>query len=171
MRINLGHNTRLAVQWAVLLCAAALTACNQAATPPAAPPDTRAADEAAILKMDEAWNQAAATGKVDGWMKFYTDDVVLHPPNEPRSIGSAAARKSIESLFALPEIKISWKAEKVIVARSGDIGYLYGDYELSFKDKGKTISEKGKMVEIMHKQPDGAWKCAVDMWSPSAPAK
>ncbi len=171
MRSHLGLKTKMTLQCLGVLCAAALAGCSPAATTPATPPDTRAADEAAILKMDEAWNQAAATEKVDGWMKYYTDDVVVQPPNEPRAVGAAAARKGIEALFALPEVKISWKAEKVIVARSGEMGYLYGDYELSFKDKGKTITEKGKMVEIMHKQPDGSWKCGFDMWSPNAPAK
>jgi ketosteroid isomerase-like protein len=52
------------------------------------------------------------------------------------------------------------------MAASGDLGYTYGTYVLTSKDKdkdGKPIVEHGRYLTIWKKQKDGIWKVAVDM--------
>jgi len=61
------------------------------------------------------------------------------------------------------------------VAKSGELGYLYGTYSLAIKDLkgGPPIHDAGKLVEIWKKQADGKWKCIVDTYNsdlPVAPA-
>jgi ketosteroid isomerase-like protein len=59
----------------------------------------------------------------------------------------------------------------VEVAKSGDIAYLYGAYELTMNDaQGKPETDYGKNVEIWKKQPNGVWKCVVDTWNSDLPA-
>ncbi|MBI2687575.1 MAG: DUF4440 domain-containing protein [Acidobacteria bacterium] len=139
------------------------------------PPDTRAADEAAIRKLDEAWVKAAQTKSADAFVAYYAAGAVVLPPNDPIAASPETIKKAIDALMALPGMSISWKATKVEVSRSGDLAYLYGTYELTFKDdKGKPVSDHGKMVEIWKKQADGGWKCIVDTWNtdvPMAPPK
>ena len=148
-----------------------LAACNTA-PPPA--PDTRAADEAAVRKTDAAWVNAAKSRKVEDWVAFYSDDAVALPPNEKTAVGKETIRKLIGEMFAAPNVVIAWEPTKVEVAKSGDIAYLYGTYQMSWDDaSGKPVSDNGKMVEIWKKQADGSWKCIVDTWSsdlPPAPA-
>lgn len=59
---------------------------------------------------------------------------------------------------------LSWKPQFVDVARSGDLGYFYGVYQI--KDKsgadGKVI-EEGSYIRIWTKQPGGKWKVAIDL--------
>jgi ketosteroid isomerase-like protein len=138
---------------------------------PAATADTRADDEAAIRKADMDWANTAQSKQVDAWMTYYTDDVAVLPPNESMAIGTEQARKSIGGLLALPGLNLKWTPSKTGVARSGDLGYSYGAYEMTFNDpKGNPVSDKGKYVEVWKKQPDGKWKCAVDTFNSDLPA-
>lgn len=142
-----------------------LAACN---SQPAAP-DTKAAEEA-IRKADADWVKAAQTKKAEDWLAFYTEDVVVLPPNEKTLSGKDAVRKPIADMLATPGLVISWQPTKVEVAKSGDFAYLHGTYqETATGPDGKPISDQGKMLEIWKKQADGNWKCIVDTWSSDLP--
>jgi ketosteroid isomerase-like protein len=157
--------------WIGAVCALAMAACTPAPPVQQAQADTRAADEAAIRKADEDWLKAAQLKQVDPWVAFYADDAVVLPPNEKIATTKEAIRKSISELVSLPGLSIKWQLTKVEVAKSGDIGYGYGTYDLTLNDaKGKPVNDQGKILEIWKKQADGSWKCAVDTWSSDLPA-
>ena len=66
---------------------------------------------------------------------------------------------------------MSWKATRVEVAKSGDMAYLSGTYEVTMSDAGgKPVSDHGKYLEVWEKQADGKWKCGADGWSSDLPA-
>lgn len=133
-------------------------------------PDTQAA-EAAIRKADADWVRAAQTKKVEDWLAYYTDDAVALPANDKTAVGKENIRKPVAELLATPGLTISWQPTKVEVAKSGDLGYLYGTYEMTASGPdGKPVTEHGKMVEVWKKQADGSWKCIVDTWSSDMPA-
>jgi ketosteroid isomerase-like protein len=93
------------------------------------------------------------------------------PPNDKTVTGKGSIGKPIADLLALPGLSISWTPTKVEVAKSGDLAYLYGTYQLSITGPdGKPIDDHGKMLEIWKKQSDGNWKCIVDTWSSDLPA-
>jgi ketosteroid isomerase-like protein len=148
-----------------------LLGCTSAPQQPPAQPDTRAADEAAVRKTDADWAASAQSKQVDAWVAFYSDDAVVLPPNDNAATSKDSIRKAVGALLALPGLSVNWRAAKVEVARSGDIAYTQGSYELTMKDsKGKPMADHGKYVEVWKKQSDGSWKCAVDMWSSDLPA-
>ena len=153
----------------VIVCIAALAVrCAPPQAPPA--PDTRAADEKAIHDADVAWS-AAAAGGLDGFLSYYTDETAVMPPNEPISIGKEAARKSLDPLFKMPGFSVKWEPMKVEAARSGDIAFARGTYELTVNDaKGKPTTDHGKYLEVWRKQADGSWKCIVDTFNSDLPA-
>jgi ketosteroid isomerase-like protein len=137
---------------------------------PPAIPDTRAADEAAVRKADSDWTTAAQSKQVDAWVAFYSDDAVVLPPNDKPATSKDSIRKTVGDLLALPGLSVNWQATKVEVARSSDIAYTHGTYDLTTNNaKGKPMKDHGKYVEVWKKQPDGNWKCAVDMWSSDLP--
>jgi ketosteroid isomerase-like protein len=83
--------------------------------------------------------------------------------------GTPPANQS-PAFLATPGLKVSWKTTKVEAAKSGEIGYSYGTYEMTFNDaKGKPMSDRGKYLEVWKKQSDGTWKCAADMFSSDLP--
>jgi ketosteroid isomerase-like protein len=147
-----------------------LTGCN---TSQPAPRDSRAADEALVRKTDADWVKAAQSRKADDWVAFYSDDAVVLPPNDKTASGKESIHKLIADMFAMPNVAITWEPTKVEVAKSGDIAYLYGTYQMTWNDaSGKQLSDHGKMVEIWKKQPDGiAWKCILDSWNSDLPVE
>ena len=132
--------------------------------------DSHAADAAAIQALDEQWSATAAKNDLAGTVAFYSDDAVLLPPNAPIATGQKSIRESWAALLG-PNTAVSWKVSKAEVAKSGELGYLYGTYELSIKDPkgGPPVHDTGKLVEIWKKQADGKWKCIVDTYNSDLP--
>jgi uncharacterized protein (TIGR02246 family) len=142
------------------------------------PPDTRAADEAAIRDADIAWTKAAGAKQLDATLSYYADDGSVLPPNAPMATGKEAIRKVWVELLQAPGFSLNWQPVKVEVARSGDVGYSQGTYEMSMNDpKGQPMKDRGKYLVVWKKQADGNWKAVADMFSsdlppaPSPPAK
>ena len=146
------------------LIACSVSGCKETAREP-----DMGSEAEAIRALDAKWVMAGQSKNVDDWVAFYAEDATVLPPNEPVATSREAIRKSVIELLTLPGLSIDWKPTKIEVARSGEIGYLYGAYSLAWNDGGKRATDKGKNVEIWKKQPDGRWKCIVDTWNSDLP--
>ena len=135
-----------------------------------APPDTRAQDEAAIRAAETAWSAGINTKDVDKFVSYYSPDAVLLPPNGPTTTGAAPIHKAISDMLAMPGLSMTFKTSAVAVARSGDVAYSYGTYDMSMTGPdGKPMSDKGKYVTAWMKQGDGSWKATVDTFNSDTP--
>ena len=103
------------------LCAAmALAACAPPPAPaPSAPPDTRAADEAALRAIIKDWAAAAQAKDAAKFVSLYADDAVLMMAGAPDLRGLAAIREGIPAMMQDPAFALSFEADTVEVARSG----------------------------------------------------
>jgi len=145
------------------------TACQRQQTTTMA--DTRSADEATLKNLDAEWSKAAGAKDVDKTASYYADDAIILPPNMATINGKQGGRAMWQAMFSVPGFGGGWKVSKVEVARSGDLAYVTGTYELSETDaKGKPITDKGKYLEVWKKQADGTWKCAIDMFNSDLPS-
>jgi uncharacterized protein (TIGR02246 family) len=141
-----------------------LSACG-----PSTPPDTRAADEKTIRDLDAQWAKAAADRDLDATISYYSDDASLLPPNAPIATGTHAIRGAWAPMLA-PDISLSWKATTGEVARSGDLAYLMGVYQMTSKGpQGKSTTDNGKFVEVWKKETDGKWKAVADIFNSDSP--
>ena len=130
-----------------------------------------AADEKAVRDLDLQWSVAAANKDLEKTVSFYAADALVLPPNAPAASTKEAIRKSWKELLESPNAAISWTATKSEMAKSGEIAYTTGTYQLSMSGPdGAPINDKGKYVEIWKKQADGKWKCAVDIYNSDQPA-
>jgi uncharacterized protein (TIGR02246 family) len=142
-----------------------ISGCNQQ------PPDNRAAHESTIRNLDAQWSKTAGAHDLDGIVSYYSDDAVLLPPNAPAITGKQSIRAAWIDLAA-PNVSLSWQSSKVEVARSGDLAYTTGTYTDAVKDpQGKLITDKGKIMEVWKKQPDGGWKVVADTYNSDLPAQ
>ena len=133
--------------------------------------DTRAADETALRNLDAEWSKAAGAKDIDKTVFYYSDDALVMPSNSPVLQGKAAARAMWQGMFSMPGFGGGWKATKVEVARSGDLAYITGTYEINETEaSGKQKTDKGKYLEVWKKQSDGSWKCVADMFNTNLPA-
>ena len=127
--------------------------------------------EQSLRDADDAWSKAAASKDLEKTVAYYSDDAIVLPPNAPIATTKDAIKKLWADLLASPGIVISWKATKVEVAKSGDLGFVSGTYEFTMNDaSGKPATDKGKYVEVWEKKADGKWKCGTDTWNSDLPA-
>ena len=127
--------------------------------------------EQALRDADAAWSKAAGSKDLDKTVSYYSDDATVLPPNASAATTKEAIRKIWQDMLATPGFAISWKATKVEVAKSGDLGFVSGTYELTMNDaSGKPVTDKGKYVEVWEKKADGKWKCGTDTWNSDLPA-
>jgi uncharacterized protein (TIGR02246 family) len=147
----------------VLVGAVALVACAQPAPSPTPPPDTRAADEAALRARISEWAAAAQAKDAAKFVSFYTEDAVVMMAGAPDISGLPAIREGIGHMMQDPAFALSFEPANVVVARSGDLAYETGPYSMTVTgpDK-KPATETGHYVAIWRKQADGTWKAAVD---------
>jgi uncharacterized protein (TIGR02246 family) len=137
-----------------------LSACNQQTTA-----DTRAAAESAVRETDAQWSKTAGTNDLDGTVSYYSDDASILPPNAPIATGKQAIR-AVWATMLTPDTTVSWQVSKADVARSGDLAYVMGTYQIAGKNpKGKSQEDHGKMVEVWKKQADGKWKTVADIFN------
>jgi uncharacterized protein (TIGR02246 family) len=130
---------------------------------PAEPPDTRAADEAAIRASIREWSAAAQAKDAAKFVSFYAENAVVMMAGTPDISGIAAIREGIGGMMQDPNFTLSFEAENVVVARSGDLAYETGAYSMSMTGPdNKPVPEQGHYVVVWRRQADGAWKVAVD---------
>jgi uncharacterized protein (TIGR02246 family) len=150
------------IQVLALVAVCALAGCAQAPAPE--PPDTRAADEAAIRAAIEEWRAAAQAKDADKFVSFYTGDAVVMMEDAPDLRGIDALRGGIGGMMQDPNFALAFEAVEVVVARSGDLAYETGTYTMTMSDpQQKPATEIGHYVVVWRKQPDGAWKVVVDV--------
>ena len=130
----------------------ALVACQ------ASPNLEQAAHE--IREAEEAFAQSADKNGVSAaFNEFAAEDAVI---SRGRIIKS---REAIGKFYETTskDVKLSWKADTVLVATSGDLGYTYGSYLYQAKDSlGGVIQSRGVFHSIWRKQKDGKWKFVWD---------
>ena len=138
---------------------------------PQPPADTRAADEKIIRDLDAQWSKTALAGDIEGTVSYYAEDATFLPTNAPAAVGKQAIRP-LWAAMLVPGVSVSWQVNKVEVARSGDLAYLVGVYQVNAKDpRGNPMNDTGKLVEVWKKQADGNWKVVADIYNSDLPAQ
>lgn len=124
------------------------------------------AERLAILKADQAWLAAVAAKDVEGTLSFWTDDAMVFAPGQPVIAGKEALRQFVKQSFDLPGFSITWETHEVNLSPHGDFAYALGTNELRVPGPdGKLMTIRGRGVTVWRKEPDGAWKCVIDIWN------
>lgn len=125
----------------------------------------------AIRVADQAWLRAFSAKDLSGSLEFCATNAAVLAPNTPAATGKKAIGELFTAFFGFPDFHINWHPTKVGVARSGELGYSTGSYEMSFKDpSGKAVSDHGKYVTIWQRQGSGKWKVIYDIFNSDLPA-
>lgn len=126
----------------------------------------------AIRKADQDWMAAFATKDANKAASFVASDGAVYSPNAPSAQGTEAVVKLFNDFYKTPDIKLTWTPTLVEAAKSGDLGFSSGTYEMTFKDpSGKMVSDHGKYVTVWQKQHDGSWKAIRDIFNSDLPSQ
>lgn len=93
-----------------------------------------AGDEQTHRDLDVQWSAAAAAKDVDKTVSFYSGNATVLAPNTAMVTTNDGIRKIWAELLASPGLAISWKVTKVEMAKSGDMAYVTGTYEMTMND-------------------------------------
>ena len=129
------------------------------------------AEEASLLKRDAEWADAASDGKdVEKIVSYWTDDALVIPPGQPVAEGKPAIRAFVADSLKIPGFKVHWTSEKVSFSQDGQVAYMRGTNETIMPGPdGKLMTLHGRSITVWRREPDGQWRCAVDIWN-DAPA-
>ena len=144
----------------VLLCGCAT---NQSLRDPANP-------GAALLKADRDFAACSqAHGVAEAFRAFAAENALSLPMDGMPIHGREAIAQSVTGL---PAGALTWQPVAADIARSGDLGYTWGTYELHARDDGgNPVTRHGKYVTVWKKQRDGSWKFVVDIGNSNPPPK
>lgn len=128
---------------------------------PSTPDMSSKADEAMLMKMDSDFAKATQERRLDGWMEYMAEDVVLR--RGQNVIGRDAVKAAIADDWANPKHKLDWHPVAAHMAAGGRVGYTWGKWSGEFPDKdGKVTKRTGDYITIWGKQKDGSWKVIWD---------
>ncbi len=132
--------------------------------------------EIKALKDNETqWNKDFQSKDAARLAAHYTEDAVLMNPGAPASKGKAAIQKTFADMVSDPALSMNFEADRVEVAKNGDMAYTQGHYTLTMTDPAtkKPMNDHGSYVTV-YKKVDGAWKAvqdaAISEVPPPAPA-
>lgn len=124
-------------------------------------------DRAALLALDAEWSRITSQNTdVDRMVSYWTDDAVVYPPGKPVVRGKAALRAFVEAGTKLPGFHVQWMSDSVTFSPDGRLAYMQGtnDTRVPTGD-GTLLTLHGRSVTIWRREPDGSWRCAVDIWN------
>lgn len=103
-------------------------------------------------------------GAAEAFRRYLTADALQLPHKQRPLRGRDAIYKSMHGA----NYTLNWTPEHAEVAASGELGYSWGRYTVSWPTpEGERKTSHGKYLNVWRKQADGGWKVLVDMGNQS----
>ena len=120
-----------------------------------------------VLEQDAEWAALSSKGQdVDRIVAFWTDDARVFAPGLPAFSGKAALRRYVEGALAIPGFHITWSTSEASLSPDGQLAYLLSTNAVTMPGPGgQPVTTNGRAVTVWRREPDGNWRCAVDIWN------
>jgi uncharacterized protein (TIGR02246 family) len=126
----------------------------------------QAAEAQLLLERDAQWAAAAEQRDIERILEFFTEDAILYPPGLPVVAGKSALRNYVQTSLAIPGFHITWRSTEARVSPDGQLAYLLGQNAVTAPGPhGELQTSHGRGVTVWRREPDGKWRCAVDVWN------
>lgn len=121
----------------------------------------------ALEANEKQWNDDFTAKDVDKLVAHYSDDATLMSPGAPAARGKEAIRAVLKEMVSDPAFSLKFKANKVLVSKSGDMAFTEGSYALSLTNPTtkQPMTDKGSYVTVYRKGSDGKWRAVSDIAS------
>lgn len=118
-----------------------------------------------LLQRDAEWSQTASEGEnIEKILSYWSDDAQVFEPGQPVYQGKAAIRKYVSDSLNTPGFKIHWVSRDPVFSPDGRMAYMPGVDELTVPDaKGALITVHTRGISIWRRDPDGEWRCVIDI--------
>lgn len=123
-----------------------------------------------LLNRDAEWAAASGGKNVENIISYWTDDAIIVPPGQPVVEGKAAIRTFVSDSLKIPGFQIHWKSEKVSFSPDGKLAFMRSTNEMTLPGaSGAPMTLHGRGVTVWRVDPDGQWRCVVDIWNAPPP--
>ena len=123
-------------------------------------------DEQTIRDMDAEWSRAAESKDAAKFASFYSETGSVMPFNAPIATGKTKVQEVWTQLMAKPGFSLRFAPTLIEVAKSRDMAYDIGTFELKLNDaQGAPMTIPGKYVVVWKKQKGGSWKAEADIFN------
>lgn len=116
-----------------------------------------------LLSVDSEFSQMSGNRGAAEAFNFYLADSAIELPSGNMPV---FGRENIYSGMKPDQelYKLEWRPQKAEVAESGELGYTWGFYTLSFPDSsGVERQVDGKYLNVWKKDDEGNWKVMIDI--------
>jgi uncharacterized protein (TIGR02246 family) len=129
------------------------------------PPNGLYADEAAIARVTTALLNSINASDLTGVLAVWSDDGVMMPPHHSSVHGRTALEQYFRDLFSRTRFEFVFNSSRIEV--SGDLAFERIEYTASAwpVEGGPVVRDVGKGLHVYHRQTDGTWKLAQDIWN------
>ena len=127
------------------------------------------ADEAAIEEMLNKEIAFINDGDIEGIRTILAEDTVWMPPNHPAISGSEAVASWLQDFLSQFKIDLAGSAEEVRISGDWALQRYSMTTTMTPTAGGESIHDNGKGIHIYHRQSDGSWKLAHDIWNTNNP--
>jgi len=145
-------------------------ACTAEPAPEPEPVADTQADADAIRALADQELALATAGDAVGFGALLTADAIAMPPNEPAVTGAAVQEWLQNFMAAVTLSGARYQHDEIRVHGDVAIHRFSFTWTMTPKAGGEPVTETGKGIHIMIRQPDGSWKIARDVWNTDAPA-
>lgn len=128
------------------------------------------ADRAAVDRGHEAFLAGLRANDCNALLPVVTTNVVLAPPNTPTVSGHAGVSSWCEPIFKQVKTSaLSVSDRDLDIAGDWAIEHGSFDWTVTPLAGGSPQTNLGRFIAIWHREPDGSWKLARDLWNSSVP--
>jgi len=152
---------------ALLAGALLLSGCGSRSAPQSKAPPPTGDPVAQIAAEEEQWNREYAARDLDALVAHYAPGATVKEPSSP-PLSGGWIRSSLQAGTTDPAFAMTFAHDRIEVARSGDIAYSRGHYQVTWTDQQtrQPKTEYGSYLTVWQKQPDGRWRVIEDFMSP-----
>ncbi len=141
-----------------------LLGCGSNTVSESSSPDKAAADEQAIRQTNERWLALIRDHDAAAVSKLYASDGAMMAPSAPIAQGQLALEKAWGGLMQMPGFGLTFKADKIVISKGGDMALDQGTYLLSLSGPNGPTKDIGKYV-VVWRNINGQWKVAADIFN------
>jgi ketosteroid isomerase-like protein len=139
-------------------------------TTPTAESSGQTDDTAGARDATHAYAAAINTNNTDQIMAMCTEDVVFMPPNQPALMGQVAVRKWLADYLAAYSVREDFATVEFTVIGDWAIERCASTETDTPRAGGAAIHDTLKGIVTYHREADGHWRVARDIWNSDLPA-
>ena len=130
------------------------------------------ADTAAIRQLYRDWPRTVEAADADRYVTFIDDSITLLVPGAPAVHGVPTYRELVKRLLQGPRYRVLLKpANQLQVARPWAFAQYEAQVTTLSKVGGDSSTAHNRYVDVLRRQPNGAWRVYIHSWQNDAPAK